>query len=322
MPTFSLRWLLASLLLLAAARPALAQRRQVVVAQDGSGDYQTVQAAFDAVPTGNTEPLTIFVKKGTYKEKLTLAPGKNQVRLVGQEASQTVLTYDDYHQRIDPATGKEIGTTGSASIHIYGNDFAARHITFANSAGPVGQAVAAWVSGDRASFIDCRFLGFQDTLYTFGYGSRQLYERCYIEGTVDFIFGASTAWFEDCTIICKTAGFVTAASTPDTTRYGYVFRHCKIEGSAPAGSFYLGRPWRPYAKVVFLGCTLGTVITPAGWDEWGKESNKQTAYYGEYQSTGPGASPTTRAPWTHQLTAQEASQYTRARVLRGWQPGK
>ncbi|MVN75154.1 pectin esterase [Hymenobacter sp. HMF4947] len=317
-----LGFLLVALLGLATARPALAQRRQLVVAQDGSGDFRTVQAAFDAVPDNNTTPVTITVKKGTYKEKLTLALGKNLVRLVGQDARQTVLTFDNYHQRIDPATGKEFGTTGSASIHIYGNDFAARNITFANSAGPVGQAVAAWVSGDRASFIDCRFLGFQDTLYTFGYGSRQLYERCYIEGTVDFIFGSSTAWFEDCTIICKTNGFVTAASTPDTTRYGYVFRHCKIGGDAPAGSFYLGRPWRPYAKVVYLNCELGAVITPAGWDEWGKESNKQSAYYAEYQSTGPGANAAARVPWSHQLTAAEAQQYTRARVLRGWQPGK
>ncbi len=309
--------------LLLAATTAWGQARRVVVAADGSGDYRTVQAAFDAVPDGNADWLTITIKPGTYKEKLTLAPGKNHVRLLGEDAARTVLTFDDYHQRLD-AAGKEIGTTGSASVHLYGNDFTAENITFANSAGPVGQAVAAWVSGDRSCFRHCRFLGFQDTLYTFGYGSRQLYEDCYIEGTVDFIFGSSTAWFERCTLVGKRGGFFTAASTPDTTRYGYVFSHCRLLGApdAPARSFYLGRPWRPYAKVVYLACELGAVVQPAGWDEWGKESNKQTATYAEYQSSGPGAHPGARVPWSHQLTQAQAEAYTRATVLRGWQPGK
>lgn len=310
-------------LLLAAASHLQAQSRRVVVAADGSGDYRTVQAAFDAVPDGNTSWLTIAIKPGTYKEKLTLGKGKNHVRLLGEDAARTILTFDDYHQRLD-ANGKEIGTTGSASIHLYGDDFLAENITFANSAGPVGQAVAAWVSGDRSCFRHCRFLGFQDTLYTFGYGSRQLYEDCYIEGTVDFIFGASTAWFEQCTLVGKRGGFFTAASTPDTTRYGYVFNHCRLLGApdAPAGSFYLGRPWRPYAKVVYLACELGAVVQPAGWDEWGKTSNQQTATYAEYQSSGPGANPGARVPWSHQLTKAQAKAYTRATVLRGWQPGK
>jgi pectinesterase len=308
--------------LLLAATTAWGQARRVVVAADGSGDYRTVQAAFDAVPAGNADWLTIVVKPGTYKEKLTLAAEKTHVRLVGEDAARTILTFDNYNQRIDPTTGKNFGTTGSASVHLYANDFAAENITFANSAGPVGQAVAAWVAGDRSSFRHCRFLGFQDTLYTFGFGSRQLYEDCYIEGTVDFILGSSTAWFENCQLMGKTGGFFTAASTPDTTRYGYVFHHCRVGGPASAGSFYLGRPWRPYAKTVFLECELTAIVRPEGWDEWGKESNKQTTYYAEYKSHGPGASPRTRAPWTHQLTKSEAKVYTQAAVLRGWQPPK
>jgi pectinesterase len=184
----------------------------------------------------------------------------------------------------------------------------------------VGQAVAVWVDGDKAAFVNCRFLGFQDTLYTFGRGSRQFYKGCYIEGTVDFIFGSSTAWFEDCDIFCKRGGYVTAASTPDTARFGYVFSHCRIGGDAPAGSFGLGRPWRPYAKTVFLHCELGAMIRPEGWDPWDKESNKKTAYYAEYQSSGPGAAPNKRVPWSHQLTEAEAQAYTRDNVLHGWQP--
>ena len=308
-------------LLLLAPAPVLAQQRQFTVAADGSGDFRTVQAAFDAVPNGNATWLTIKLKPGTYKEKLTLAAGKTHVRLLGEDAARTILTYDDYHQRLD-TNGKEIGTSGSGSIHLYAPDFTAENITFENSAGPVGQAVAAWVAGDRSCFRHCRFLGFQDTLYTYGYGSRQLYEDCYIEGTVDFIFGASTAWFEKCTLVGKKGGFFTAASTPDTTRFGYVFHKCKVLGApdAPAGSFYLGRPWRPFAKVVFLGCELGAVVQPAGWDEWGKDSNTRTAYYAEYKSNGPGAAPGLRVRWSHQLTKQEVPLYTRATVLRGWAP--
>ncbi|TDN38157.1 pectin esterase [Hymenobacter sp. UV11] len=308
--------------LLLAATTAWGQAHRVVVAPDGSGDYRTVQAAFDAVPASNADWLTIVIKPGTYKEKLTLAKEKTHVRLLGEDAARTILTFDDYNQRIDPATGKNIGTSGSASVHLYADDFTAENITFENSAGPVGQAVAAWVGGNRSSFRHCRFLGFQDTLYTFGYGSHQLYDDCYIEGTVDFIFGSSTAWFENCHVVGKIGGFFTAASTPDTVRYGYVFHRCRIDGPAPASTFYLGRPWRPYAKTVFLECQLGALIRPQGWDEWGKESNKQTAYYAEYKSSGPGANPGARAPWTHQLTKAEAKTYTQTTVLRGWQPGK
>jgi pectinesterase len=289
------------------------------VAQDGSGNFRTVQEAINAVPDFRKLVTTIFIKKGTYKEKLVLAGSKQLVHFVGEDRDKTVLTYDDYNQKKN-RFGEDMGTSGSASIYIYGTDFSAENITFQNSAGQVGQAVAVWVAGDKARFKNCRLLGFQDTLYTFGPGSRQCYQNCYIEGTVDFIFGAGTAWFEDCTIFGKRGGFFTAASTPDTARYGYVFKNCQLTGDAPAGSFFLGRPWRPYAKTVFVDCKLGALIKPGGWDEWGKESNKQTAYYAEYKSTGPGAAPKSRVPWSHQLTPQEAQQYTRDRVLRGWNP--
>ncbi|MBF9222098.1 pectinesterase family protein [Hymenobacter ruricola] len=290
-----------------------------VVAQDGSGQYRTVQEAFNAVPDFRKKVTTIFIKKGTYKEKLVLAGSKQLVKLIGEDRDRTILTYDDYNQKKN-IFGEEKGTSGSASCYVYGSGFSAENLTFQNSSGPVGQAVAVWVDGDKASFVNCRFLGFQDTLYTYGRGSRQFYKSCYIEGTVDFIFGSSTAWFEDCEIFCKKSGYVTAASTPDTARFGYVFSRCRIAGDAPAGSFGLGRPWRPYAKTVYLNCELSAVIRPEGWDPWGQESNKKTAYYAEYKSTGPGAAPTRRAPWSHQLTEAEVSTYTRENVLHGWNP--
>ncbi len=305
----------------AQAQPANPARPQFTVAQDGSGDFRTVQAAIDAVPDFRKLPTTIFIKKGRYREKLIVAGCKTMVRLVGEDRDQTVLTYDDYHAQKN-RFGEEKGTSGSASCYLYGPDFAAENLTFENSAGPAaGQAVAAWVAGDRMQFRNCRFRGFQDTLYTFAPGSRQYYRECLLEGTTDFIFGASTAYFEGCTLTCKPGGkFIAAASTPDTARYGYVFQRCRIGGDAPAASYCLGRPWRPYAKTVFLNCELGPVVQPTGWDEWGKESNRSTTYYGEYQSTGPGANAAARVTWSHQLTAEQAATYARERVLHGWNP--
>lgn len=290
-----------------------------IVAQDGSGNFKTVQEAFDAVPDFRKNTTTIFIKKGIYKEKIILASSKKMVKIIGEDVNTTILTYDDYAQKKN-AFGEEKGTSGSASFYSYGSDFSAENITFQNTAGPVGQAVAMFVDGDRTSFKNCRFLGFQDTLYTYGKESRQYYKDCYIEGTVDFIFGTSTAVFDNCEIFAKKAGYLTAASTPEHIKYGYVFLNCKITGDANANSFFLGRPWRPNAKTVFINCNLGDLIKPAGWDHWGKESNKQSAYYAEYKNTGPGAQPEKRVSWSHQLTDTEAKEYTLDKIFTDWKP--
>lgn len=292
-----------------------------VVAQDGSGNFKTVQEAINAVPDFRKRITTIYIKKGVYKEKLVLPGSKQLVKMIGEDVLQTILTYDDFAQKKNQF-GEEKGTSGSSSFYIYGDGFTAENITFENSSGPVGQAVAVWVAGDKSAFKNCRFLGFQDTLYTYGKGSRQYYKDCYIEGTVDFIFGSSTALFDECEIFAKKGGYLTAASTPDTTRFGYVFLKCRIKGDAPENSFYLGRPWRPYAKMVFIKCNLGKIIKPEGWDHWGKESNKQTAFYAEYKSKGPGAAPSKRVSWSHQLRDEEAKTYTIDNIFRGWQPFK
>lgn len=290
-----------------------------VVDANGGGDFKTVQEAINAVPDFRKNRTTIFIKKGIYKEKLVLAGSKKNVKLIGEDRDNTILTYDDYakkHNRF----GEEMGTSGSSSFYIYGDDFIAENITFQNSSGPVGQAVAVQVVGDKAYFKNCRFLGFQDTLYTYGYGSRQLYVDCYIEGTTDFIFGSATAWFQTCEIYCKKGGsFITAASTPDTVKYGYVFYDCKVTGEEGA-SYFLGRPWRPFAKTVFLKSYLGKHIKPAGWDFWSKETNKQTAFYAEYKNYGEGYLPQQRVEWSHQLTDDEVENYTIENVLSGWNP--
>lgn len=288
-----------------------------VVAKDGTGDFTTVQKAIDAVPHLRKERTRILIRKGVYKEKLILPTTKTMVSLIGEDVRETIITYDDYASRIN-RFGEEIGTSGSAGFYIFGDDFIARNITFSNTAGKVGQAVAVRIDGDRVRFENCRFLGFQDTLYPHGDDSRQYYRNCYIEGTVDFIFGWSTALFEDCTIHCKERGYITAASTPEDSPYGFVFLRCRITGDAEENTFYLGRPWRPYARVVFIRCEMGGHIKPEGWHNWNKPEAEKTAFFAEYGCFGEGADTSMRVPWSHQLSDEEAGQYTPVNILGDW----
>lgn len=293
-----------------------------VVAQDGSGDFTTVQAAINAVPDyRKAGPTRIYIKKGIYKEKIVIAESKQNVQLIGEDGA--VLTYDDYAQKPN-IFGEGKGTSGSGSVYIFGPDFMAENITFENTSGPVGQAVACHVAGDRAVFRRCRFLGFQDTLYTFGENTREYYEDCYIEGTVDFIFGKATAVFNRCELRSKrTGGFLTAPATPQGSNYGYVFYDCKLtaDEGVEAGSVWLSRPWRPYGKTVFIRCEMGQHIRPEGWNNWGKTDNERTAYYAEYQCYGKGADTSRRVAWSHQL--KDANAYVMTNILKGadgWNP--
>ena len=313
------RYILFFLILSFSLLSANANEYDFIVDATGKGNFKTIKEAFDAVPDFRKVTTTIFIKNGIYKEKLVLAGSKKMVKIIGESLDKTIITYDDYATKKN-IFGEEKGTSGSASFYVYGDDFTAENITFQNSSGPVGQAVAVQVIGDKAHFKNCRFLGFQDTLYTYGYGSRQFYENCYIEGTTDFIFGSATSVFKSCEIFCKKGGmFITAASTPDSTKYGYVFIDCEIKGENGA-SYFLGRPWRPYAKVVFINSNLEAFIKPEGWDPWGKESNKQTAFYAEYQNKGLGFKPDERVKWSRQLTSEEIKSYTLENIFRGWKP--
>jgi pectinesterase len=292
-----------------------------IVAKDGSGDFVSIQEAIDAVPDYRREQTSIFVKRGSYKEKIVLAESKQNIFFVGEDPLQTIITYDDFASRQN-RFGENIGTSGSAGFYIYGINIHFSKLTFENTAGPVGQAVAVLVAGDKIQFTDCRFIGYQDTLYTYGKQSRQYYLRCYIEGTVDFIFGSSTAVFDSCTIFGKTAGYFTAASTPQENVFGYVFLHCKITGNAPPGSFKLGRPWRPFAKTVFLYCDIDEIVTPKGWDNWGKTDNEKTVYYAEYKNRGNGSSVKERVSWANMLTEKEAALYTLENIFGDWKPAR
>ena len=290
-----------------------------VVAKDGSGDFFTVQEAVNAVPDfRKNKRTTILVRKGEYKERVIIPASKINLSLIGEDGA--VLTDDAYASKKN-CFGEEMSTSGSSTVYIYAPDFYAENITFANTAGRVGQAVACFVDGDRAYFKNCRFLGNQDTLYTYGKDSRQYYEGCYIEGTVDFIFGWSTALFKDCTIHSLGNGYVTAPSTDEGKKYGYVFWNCRLTGADEAKAVYLSRPWRPYAQAVFIRCELGKHILPLGWNNWGKKSNEATVFYAEYQNAGAGAATAGRASYSKQL--KDISAYQPEEVLKGtdgWNP--
>lgn len=290
--------------------------KTVTVAADGNGDFKTVQEAVSAAPSGKTQRFVIHIKKGTYKEKLTVPSEKGPITFRGEDATTTILTFND-HAKTLGANGKEIGTAKSASVVIQAPDFHAENITFENSAGPRSRAVAVNVWSDRGMFRKCRFLGWQDTLLT--KRNRQYFEDCYIVGSTDFMCGASTAWFERCRLQARQDSYITAASTPEEQPYGYVFSNCTISGE-PGVKTFLGRPWRAYASVIYLHTTMHDVIRPDGWHNWGKEKYEKTVRFAEYGSKTPDGklidlSP--RVAWARRLTAEEAKAITMEKVFGG-----
>lgn len=299
-----------------------AQKGKMIVAPDGSGNYKTVQAAFDAVPPNNKKPVIIFIKNGIYKEKLHLDSSKNFVTLIGEDKFNTILTYDDHTGKLS-SNGDTINTRTSWSFLIRADNFIAQNITFQNDAGfAAGQAVAVESDGDKAIFKNCRFVGNQDILFTNSDKSRQYYTNCYIEGTTDFIFGSSAVWFEQCHIHSKKNSHVTAASTPKEHEFGYVFNDCVLTGDTSLHSVSLGRPWRPYASVVYIHCFIGEHIKPEGWSNWNNTDNYKTARYAEYKNYGPSADPAKRISWARQFTDEEVKKYTLKNVFGEWNPLK
>jgi pectinesterase len=288
--------------------------KAVTVAGDGSGDFRTIQDAVNAAPMGMTQRFMIRIKPATYKEKLTIPEEKGPITFQGEHAATTILTFNDHAGESD-ADGKKMGPSKSASILIQASDFHAENITFENSAGPHGRAVAVSVWSDRAMFRKCRFVGWQDTLLT--KRNRQYFEDCYITGGTDFICGGATAWFERCDLHERQNSFITAASTPQKQPYGYVFSNCTITGE-PGVKTFLGRPWRAYASVTYLNTTMHDVIRPEGWDNWGKLENEKTVRFAEYGSKTPGGKLidlSRRVAWARRLTAEEAAAITKDKVL-------
>lgn len=280
-----------------------------VVAKDGSGDFTTLQAAVDAVRDYTPVPRTILVRNGVYHEKLEIPAWKTGITLVGESVDGTIVDYDDHR-------GKgAVNTFTSYTVRISGDDVHVYGITFRNSAGPVGQALALFVEGDRVVFVNCRFLGNQDTIFAAGEGAHQYFLDSYIEGTTDFIFGPATAYFENCEIHSKADSYVTAASTPVGVEHGFVFRGGRLTAAPGVTKVYLGRPWRDHARTVFLGTWMGPHIRPEGWHDWSRPEAVATVVYAEGGNTGPGAARDGRVAWSRSLTARQAARLDRRSVL-------
>lgn len=309
-------------LFLLAASLTVARAADAVVAADGSGDFTSLQEAISTAPM-KTDPRgprwEIRVKPGVYRERIYVQRERGHIRVVGDDAATTIVQYD-LHAGMPGPDGKPIGTFRTPTVQIDGDGMVWENITLANTAGPVGQALALRADGDRLEFRRVRFLGWQDTILV--NRGRHYFEDCYIEGHVDFIFGAATVWFERCHIHALRDGYLTAASTPQGAPHGYVFHRCRITG-ADGVNTYLGRPWRDYAQTVFLHTEMSAAVRPVGWHNWNKPQAEKTTFYAEFGSTGPGAAAAARVPWARAFTPEQAAAYTVPAVLGGadrWDP--
>lgn len=314
-----MRKVLGLLLLLSVVSAAWAQERQdtIVVSRDGTGNFRTLQEAIESARAFMDYTVTIYVKNGVYKEKVIVPSWVENIDIIGEDRDKTIITYDDH------ANINKMGTFRTYTVKVEGSDITFKNLTIENNAAQLGQAVALHTEGDRLKFINCHILGNQDTIYTGAKFTRLYFKDCYIDGTTDFIFGPSTALFEDCIIHSKRNSYVTAASTPKEAKYGYVFKHCKLTAEPGVDKVYLGRPWRPYAYTLFIECELGKHIVLAGWHNWGKQSNEETARYMEYKNTGEGANASERVAWSKQLTKKEAETVTVDAIFRtqsDWNP--
>lgn len=321
-----------------------------VVSKDGTGDFTSVQAAVDSVPEERQEPAVILVRRGVYQERVVVH--KDNLRIVGEDAQDTVITWSAYARQKDP-DGTERETFLSFTMLITGRNVTVENLTIRNDAGDgrvVGQAVALYAAGDRGSFLSCRLIAHQDTLFcgpvmpkvvkdilprvsraecvpavnepkhTEG---RLYFSKCYIEGDVDYIFGSYRCWFEACTLFMgQRGGWYTAANTPEDQPFGFVFHQCRLTGACAPGLGYLGRPWRKFARTLFLCCDMDACVAPEGFADW-DEIRVVTDLCGEYGTTGVRADQATRHPKQKRLTDQEAAAVTLEAVLGGqdhWQP--
>lgn len=284
------------------------------VAKDGTGDFKFIQDAIDAMRVYPLAPITLYIKNGVYNEKIELPANNTDVSFIGEDVEKTIITFNDYSGR-----GK-LTTFTSYTAKISGNRFYAQNITFANTAGKVGQALALYVDADKAVFKNCKFLGNQDTIFSSGETSRQLFSDCYIEGTTDFIFGPATAVFKNCTIRALSNSYITAASTTAGKKFGFVFLDCRIEAAEGVERVYLGRPWRAYAKTVFLRCLMPSQIVAEGWHNWGNPENERTVFYGEYKNSGAGAVQINRVGWSKQLSDKDAENYNLQNIFTSCNP--
>lgn len=297
---------------------AVSGQKKITVAKDGSGNFNTVQAALDALPPNLDQKTTIIIKKGIYKERIIVDATKNFITLAGEDKDNTILTFND-HAGTKMPNGDTLNTWTCASFFVYGNDFHAENLTFENNAGfSAGQAVALRIEGNRASFKNCAMKGFQDVLFLSGSGVKHFFRDCDIEGTTDFIFGAATAVFKNCHLHSKKNSHITAASTNSIIPYGFVFINCRLTADSNVSKVSLGRPWSPTASVTYINCLMDKHIIPEGWNNWKNPNNEASVRYAEYQNYGEGANAATRVKWSKQLTRDEAKKFTVENILGSW----
>ncbi len=311
--------------------------------------FSTITSAIESLPIKNNIPTIIKLEEGVYYEKVVI--NRPNIMIIGESPQNTIITNDDYANHI-MSDGKKMGTFRSYTMFIDANNVTLKHLKICNSSAPrceVGQAIALYADGDNLYIHDCHLIGNQDTLFTGplppspyepgGFtgpkefspriNGRQLYEKCYICGDIDFIFGSATAYFKECTIeslnngsIDKDEngmpiyGYISAASTPKGQKYGYIFEHCSfLSKDCPSKSIYLARPWRNYAQSIFINCFMDDCIHPAGFHDWNKTEAHTTVCYGEYNNHGKGADTDLRASFSHTLSEKEADMYTLENVL-------
>lgn len=301
----------------------------IVVSRDGTGRFRTVNEAVEACRAFMTYHKVIFIKKGLYKEKVVIPSWLTNIELCGEDMNETIITYDDHANIQIPKIGaptdaagapqyQGMGTFRTYTLKVQGADITIKNLTIENNAAKLGQAVALHTEGDRLQFINCRFLGNQDTVYTGVAATRCYFKDCYIEGTVDFIFGPSVAWFENCDIVAKSNGYLTAASTPQGQKWGYIFNNCRLKAVKEGIRYYLGRPWREYAHTLFMNCMIDSNVRAEGWKEWSNKDNLTTTRYEVYNCTGDGSATTAYPAWTKVLTKKEAKSVTLENVMGDW----
>lgn len=315
---------LLAMMLFLAAGPVLAANKYdnpdtLVVSRDGTGEFRTIDEAIEVCRAFMDYTKVIYVKKGVYKEKLIIPSWLTNITICGEDRDNTIITWDDHANIKMPVggldseaavKGKPMGTFRTYTLKVQGSYITLKDITIENNAAKLGQAVALHTEGDHILVQNCRLLGNQDTVYTGVGGTRVAFYDCYIEGTTDFIFGSSIAWFQNCEIHSKANSYITAASTPAGQKYGYVFYKCRLTADKDVDKVYLGRPWRPFAATIFMDCELGKHIRPEGWHNWNNAKNEETARYAEYGNKGEGASTKNRVKWSKQLTKKEAAKVT------------
>ncbi|KAI9099157.1 hypothetical protein K1719_024924 [Acacia pycnantha] len=289
-------------------RMAETNRVHITVRQDSTGDFSTITQALDSIPPRNTRRVVVSIGPGVYSEKIVIPRNKHFITLLGDATNPPTITWNDTAS-VNGRDGMPFGTFHSATVAVDANYFVAVNIRFENTAwhevGKAGgQAVALRISGTKAAFYNCSFYGDQDTLYD--HKGLHYFHNCFIQGSVDFIFGSGRTLYENCNLnsIAKKAVSITAQKrTNASLESGFSFKNCSITGS---GQVYLGRAWGDYSRVVFCYTYMDKIVVPQGWSDWGDQKRDLRAYYGEYKCSGPGANLTGRVAWAHILTDQQA----------------